>query len=384
MARQTINIVGAGLSGLTLGRCLQKRGISAILYERADSPARFSYGITLHASTYVPLLKALEVDERDFISRVAVDAPIGGSGKISDAASSSGNFRAHRGKLEEWLREGLDLRWNLGLHQGAQQVERPSDASGQTALNLDDGKQVHSDIVIGADGPHSQLQKSVLPEAQLTVLPYVVYNGKRRIPHARFDEKIRPLMQDSNILNFKHGDARINISINQYYTSPQELVGFSWTYSRPSRGSSDPLHNPERATSDAKKIPDELYTELEDLRKAGVPEPLPTILNARDVSHDRILHWLMRTNLVPKDDLKDLAKDGIVLIGDAAHAQPIVGGNGANDAIADAVSLAEAIANSDGRDLSGWVDERYGVWEKSVEKAKGGIEALHGSQMERL
>jgi 2-polyprenyl-6-methoxyphenol hydroxylase-like FAD-dependent oxidoreductase len=80
MAKQTISIIGAGLGGLTLGRCLQKRGIAAILYERLDSPPRYSYGITLHASAYTPLLKALDVDEMDFKSRVAVDASSGGRG----------------------------------------------------------------------------------------------------------------------------------------------------------------------------------------------------------------------------------------------------------------------------------------------------------------
>jgi len=376
MAKQTISIVGAGLSGLTLGRCLQKRGISAIVYERTSSPPRYSYGITLHASTYVPLLTALDVDEQDFKSRVAVDVSINGSGKISNAAATSGTcIRAHRGRLEEWLREGLDVRWNLGLHQ----VKRPPDNAGAITLCLDNEQKVQSDMVIGADGPHSALRKTLLPESELTILPYVAYNGKRRLDRAEFEEKIRPHMQDSNILNFKHADARINISINDYASGK---VSLSWTYSRPSRGPSDPLHKPERAVFGAPKIPDELYQELDRLRKADLPQPFSHLFEA-DFQQDRILHWLMRTILVPKNDLLSLAQDDIVLMGDAAHAQPIVGGNGANEAISDAVSLAERIANGQ-TDFAEWVDSRYPTWEESVTTAKANIESLHTSKSELL
>ena len=57
MTQSTINIVGAGIGGVTLGRCLLKRGISSVLYERMSSSRRHGYGITLHSSAYQPLLK---------------------------------------------------------------------------------------------------------------------------------------------------------------------------------------------------------------------------------------------------------------------------------------------------------------------------------------
>jgi 2-polyprenyl-6-methoxyphenol hydroxylase-like FAD-dependent oxidoreductase len=278
------------------------------------------------------------------------------------------------------LREGLNLEWNLGLHLGPQQIERPSGSSEQSTLCLDNGKIVQSDIIIGADGPHSALRNSLLPESQLTILPYVVYNGKKRMNHAEFEKKIRPHMQDSNIINYKHGDVRINFSVNEYQPG---TVSVSWTYSRPSRGISDPLHKPERALSGAKVIPDELYQELHVLHQAGLPEPFATVFEEGMVRNSPILHWLMRTILVPKEDLQDLARDGIVLMGDAAHAQPIVGGNGANGAISDAANLAEEIAKGQ-KDLAGWVDSRYSTWEESVSAALRNIETLHTSKSDRL
>jgi 2-polyprenyl-6-methoxyphenol hydroxylase-like FAD-dependent oxidoreductase len=81
-----------------------------------------------------------------------------------------------------------------------------------------------------------------------------------------------------------------------------------------------------------------------------LPELEHPFSDAFDVEYmrgDRILHWLMRDTLVPLDDLTRLAERRILLIGDAAHAMPILGGDGANATILDAVELAECIARQD-------------------------------------
>jgi 2-polyprenyl-6-methoxyphenol hydroxylase-like FAD-dependent oxidoreductase len=187
MAKNPISIVGAGLSGLTLGRCLQQRGIPAILYERTTSPASHNYGVTLYASAYTPLLRALNVTESIFKSRVAVDASIDGSGKITTAVVGHGNntescFRANRRRLEEWLREGLEVQWSHVLNH----TSSPSTGSAPPTLHFANGSTIQSALIIGADGPHSSLRNSLLPDTQksLTILPFVVFNGKRRIDRA--------------------------------------------------------------------------------------------------------------------------------------------------------------------------------------------------------
>jgi 2-polyprenyl-6-methoxyphenol hydroxylase-like FAD-dependent oxidoreductase len=383
MSKRTINIVGAGLGGLTLGRCLKQRGIPAVLYERNASPPAYSYGITLYTSSYAPLLKVLDVTEHAFKSRVAVDASAGGSGRIGDAAIGAGNnrgscFRAHRGRLEEWLREGLDVRWEHVLQQADRSTEHA------TTLHFANGEQVQSDIIIGADGVHSSLRKSLLPESQLNILPIVVFNGKRRIDRAVYEEEILPHMSDSNVINLRHGDARLNFSVSDYKS---DRVSVSWTYSRPARGQNDALHMPERALSKATAIPDDLYEELSALSQSSLPQPFAGLFETAHLRNDRILHWLMRTAHIPEEDLQALAQNGIVLIGDAAHAHPIVGGNGANMAIEDAVSLAEQIAttqDTDKADLSGWINQRYPIWNDSVQEATENIQRLHSNQPPRL
>ena len=54
----------------------------------------------------------------------------------------------------------------------------------------------------------------------------------------------------------------------------------------------------------------------------------------------------MRTILPSRADLSSLSSSAIVLIGDSAHATPILGGNGANNVIRDAFELAAAISSS--------------------------------------
>jgi 2-polyprenyl-6-methoxyphenol hydroxylase-like FAD-dependent oxidoreductase len=158
MTQQPISIIGAGIGGLTLTRCLLKHGIPAVLYERMRSTPRHSYGVTLHASSYRPLLKVLEIDEWTFKRRIAVDGEIGGSGKINPRVLvrpgeiDADSFRAHREKLERLLREGLNVQWEHALEK----VEEEPSGMG---LHLNCGQKLDSSVIIGVDGPHSNTRK---------------------------------------------------------------------------------------------------------------------------------------------------------------------------------------------------------------------------------
>jgi 2-polyprenyl-6-methoxyphenol hydroxylase-like FAD-dependent oxidoreductase len=389
MAKPTISIIGGGLGGLTLGRYLLQRGIPVVIYDRNTSGPRYNYGITLKPWAYRPLCEAIGgSNENTFRNLVTVDKAYGATGKIIDAAVEAGNkqhvsFRANRGDLENWLREEskesqaqprLDVKWEHELHQ----VDFSSD--GNPSMHFKNGQTIQSNIIIGADGVHSGLRKSLLPESEINILPFVVFNGKRKIDTVTWDKDIRDHMKGSNIRNFKHGEARLNFSISGYETSK---VCVSWTYSRPSRGTDDPLHKPNRALSAAAVIPEELYEELDQLSRSSLPPAFGDLFTSAQVRKDRILHWLMRTTSVSQEDLRALAQKGIVLIGDAAHAHPIVGGNGANMAIQDALSLAEeiiALHDTGNHDLSGWIDKRYSAWSQSIELATDKIKSLHATE----
>lgn len=357
-----ISIIGAGISGLVLGRCLLQRGIRAVLFEKSrQSQNRNSYGITLHANSYRPLLKILELDESAFRKRVAVDAGVGGEGRVDEA----GSVRANRNRFESLLAEGLDVRWERdvsGVDVG------PGD--GGVQVKFSDGEKENPEIVVGADGPHSQVRKSILPDVDFKILPFAVYNGKRRL---KDEETRRKFAAGGNVFEQKVDDAIFQVSVND--NSPEE-VSISYVYSRPAKDGEDALFKPKRSTSDAKAIPDELFEEVDRL-KSHLDEPLATIFNTQDMRNDRLLNWLMRTIKIDSERLKDSASKGIVLMGDAIHAEPILGGYGANEAIEDGIKLAEILASGQKDGLREFYEVREGAWNKGVEGSEVRIREMH-------
>jgi 2-polyprenyl-6-methoxyphenol hydroxylase-like FAD-dependent oxidoreductase len=373
MTQPTISIVGAGIGGLTLGRCLLQRGIRAVLYEKAPSSPRHTYAITLQPTSYRSLLKVLNIEESTFKSRVAVDAGIDGSGNINTQGYGYRNleassFRVHRGKFEELLREGLDIRWEHTLES-----VKPH---GSPTLRFANGVSATSDVVIGVEGPHSVIRRQLLPSENPDILPYVAFNGKRRVPREAFNDVYATAFKDTSVVEVRLGDVVLNISINE---ANEEQVGISWIYSRPARGSSDALHKPNRPKAAAKDIPQDFFTEVQELK--GLSQPFIDVFDAGKLRNERILHWLMRSILVSKDKLKELGQKKIVLMGDAAHAEQIIGGGGANGAIRDGETLAEWIAEEGTSNLASWYDETYLSWQEGQVESQTSIAGIHGQRV---
>jgi tyrosinase len=373
---QPVSIIGAGIAGLILSRCLLHRGIPSIIYETATSKSRYNYAISLHASAYQPLLEILGITESSFKSHVAVDAATGGAGDIGRDVNLpsydglydiSSSFRANRSKLETLLRERIDIRWRHRL-----QSIKPTPQGSR--LQFDQAESCSAQLVIGADGVGSSTRRLLLPSARIDVLPYVVFNGQRRVVKKTLTKHYAAALKESSVLELQRGDIALNVSLNDGRSDQETFI--SWTYSRPARGVSDPLHRPERASEVARQIPSEFFEEIaafEDL-----PSPFSDAFNLIKLRKDRVLHWLMRTTSAPLPDLQDLlAKSGVCLMGDAVHAEPIVGGYGANAAIIDALTLADAIASGEQNGISGWYDKRYPVWMRGLEESRRNIAKIH-------
>jgi len=378
MSHQPISIIGAGIGGLTLGRCLLKHGIPVVLYERMPSTPRHSYGVTLHASSYKPLLGVLGMDEWTFRRRISVDGMIGGSGEINPKSVihpgeiQSSSFRAHREKLERLLREGLDVRWEHPL-------EKIQETQSDPVLCLQNGHRIESKCIIGVDGPHSNTRKSLCPDTPLKVLPFVAFNGKRRVKRALFNSVYAPAMQSSNIIELKQSDVIMHVSVNE---QQGDLVNINWIYSRPARGPTDPLHKPNRPVSGATDIPEEFFEEIRALQ--GLSQPFKEVFDAEKLKIERVLHWLMRTVLVSLQELQELAKKGVFFMGDSVHAEPILGGEGANVAIADGLELGECIAQTGLAGIPDWYNSRYPAWESSVKRSEQTIAKMYSLQQATL
>jgi 2-polyprenyl-6-methoxyphenol hydroxylase-like FAD-dependent oxidoreductase len=89
------------------------------------------------------------------------------------------------------------------------------------------------------------------------------------------------------------------------------------------------------------------------------------------------LHWLMRDILVPLDNLKSLVEKGVFMIGDAGHATPILGGEGVDSVIADAVELAEWISSQGVEGVGEFNEKRFGEWERGVKESEEKLKSMH-------
>ena len=361
MSSPPITIIGAGLAGLTLGRCLKAKGIPALLLERVSSPPRYNYGITLHPWASQPLLEVLKMDESKFRSKLAVDASRGG---LSDGNVSASTFRCHRGRLEALLREGLDIRWEHPI-KGVEVLPQ------NITIGTQNGDSIESKIIVGTDGIHSQVRKSSAPGIQPKVLPYVVFHGTRRMALDDYQKLLAPQMKGCTIVQSHHEDAVLEIAVNDYYETELHV---GYTYSRLAR-QNDPLHKPERPISGATDVPEDFYVELEGLR--ALKEPFAQVFEASQVRQDRILHWLMRSTSATEEDIRDLTDQGILLLGDAVHAMPILGGEGANMAIKDGVDLAEHLAEHGLSRINDFYDGRNQMWRQAVEDSEKRLSDMH-------
>ena len=366
MLERPVAIVGCGLAGLALGRALKARGVAFIIYDRNSTIGRHRYSINLYPPALNTLIGLLGIDF-NALKKAACVLP---SQLKHTYATAQTNLRVNRAKLEALLREGLDVQSEHRL-SSAQQVNNA------TKLTFENGATVHSSYIVAADGPLSQMRLSLVPNFQPEVLPYVVINGKRWLSE-RSTSLVLSHEQANSLLEYKAGNGE-NILLQTYVNEVEDdKASVSYTFSRPPRAGYDPLHKPARSASGATMIPEEFYTELDSLQ---LPEPFKTVFDPGEVRKGRNLHWLMRSGLIPFEDLQSVA--GVVFTGEALRPLPILGSMGANLVILEAVELADHIAQ--GLAPSDFYsEERYRKWGQQVRDAEARLERMHSAEPNSL
>jgi len=373
MAPPSIRIVGAGLSGLTLGQCLRRRNIPAVIYERVKAnPTRNNYGITLYKSTYKPLLDTLQITEDDFRRQVGVQHPDSGA-----VISDDQRLRVNRAALTSLLESDLDIEYEHKLvniaHSGS-----PRSVSFENGIgnNTDDFRHL-----IAADGVHSAVRSQLnlpKPAFDLEVLPYVVFNGKRRMAYSKLPSGLLECFKSPD--GIRHSQDGVVLSIKADFWNPdKQIVAVSYTLSRAADKADQPLLD--RSISDAETLAKRFVNEVASLGQ--LPAPFDGVFNPDTMSEDRLLHWLMRSSLADDKAIRETAHDkGVVLLGDAAHAQPIPG-NGANLAIDDALELAKHIDAAGGVDISAFLKARQEVWINGKQENEQLLSDLHPDENRR-
>ena len=170
---------------------------------------------------------------------------------------------------------------------GARTIQDVKASSQGIVVQIKDEEPLEAEILVGTDGVHTQIRKSLAPAIDLQVLPYVVFNGKRRVPNAEFQDHFAQELQNRTVLQSRHRDIVLEIFINE---STPKHVDISYTYSRPAR-QNDPLHKSDRPIPGATDIPEEFYDEIRQLK--GLSQPFDDIFDTSNVRRGRVSHWLM-------------------------------------------------------------------------------------------
>jgi len=166
-----ITIVGAGIGGLTTAIALEQKGFEVAIFEAAPAIQEVGAGIVL-AFNAMQVYRHLGLAES--IERAGFAAT---QMKITDAALqpiSTINLlpfckkyglpavAIHRGVLQQALLGRVE--GPIHLNKRLQFID---EKEGGLLLQFEDGSQHHTNLLIGADGIHSQVRQKVCPKARL-------------------------------------------------------------------------------------------------------------------------------------------------------------------------------------------------------------------------
>lgn len=373
-----IAIIGGGIGGVALAVACLHRGIPFTLYERDSGfEARSQgYGLTLQqASKAIEGLGVFSLAEGVISTRHVVhttDGKVIGEWGIrkwleSEVKASPKRTNVHiarqslRLALLEQLGEDDAVQWDHQLVDFKQSDGAAVDLTFEVAGKI---KHAKADLVVGADGIRSAVRRLLIGEevSPLRYLGCIVILGI--CPLAALDGLESELLDLATVFQTANGHERI-------YMMPYDSDSVMWQLSFPM---------PEE---DAKALSAQGVKALKEeaCRRTQWHDPIPQILAATldaQVSgypvYDR---ELLTSELLEKEPQ-------VTLIGDAAHPMSPFKGQGANQALLDALALARGISKECGP-FSQWRDVglresvltefEAAMLERSASKVKDSAEA---------
>jgi 2-polyprenyl-6-methoxyphenol hydroxylase-like FAD-dependent oxidoreductase len=313
-------IAGAGIAGLTSAIALRERGIEATVLERAGAPQEIQVGGCIHMwHNGMRGLQRIGVGDR--LLELAGDAAVvdraefrtasgrlmyGWSVREIERQVGSPTFGVRRPDLHRVLLDAVED----GVVRFGETCEGfEQDGEGVTA-RLASGGEERGDVLIGADGMRSAL-RAELPGA--TEPRYAGYVSWQAIAHVGTD--VVPV----GLFRVLWGRGARFL----FYRIGPEEVYWEGTFAAPA-GGGEPVEQRRQAV-------------LERFR--GWSAPVETIVGATEGGA------ITRADMYDRPTSKQWGTGRVTLIGDAAHAMTNALGQGANQAIEDAVVLAGRLAD---------------------------------------
>lgn len=332
-----VSIIGAGIGGVALAVACLHRGIPFTLYERDKSFADRSqgYGLTLQqASKAIKGFGLFSLKEAVVSTKHIVhtsDGKIIGEWGLrkwlpSDTKKQAKHSNLHisrqalRSDLLNQLDENNKVQWGYQLVD-FKESENNIDLSFQVNGEI---KKVQTDILVGADGIRSSVRKLLLGEdiAPLRYLDCMVILGICKL--SALENTQSPLLDSATVFQTANGKERI-------YMMPYSKDAIMWQLSFPI--------SEEAAKEISKKGKNTLKEEA--IQRTNWHTPIPEIIKATLVSE--ISGYPVYDREMLSTTILEKTGKNITIIGDAAHPMSPFKGQGANQALLDALSLAREI-----------------------------------------
>jgi salicylate hydroxylase len=317
-SRPNIAIVGGGIGGLFAANALLAQGLQVSAYEQAPSLGEVGAGVFLTPNSVrqlqrVGLGPAVEKwgarvgpGSRYFRHDGSPIAPV----QVTDSSGWNATFGMHRADLVELLADALPDNVVQTGHRCTGFDQRDDVAR----VSFSNGAVAEADVIVAADGIHSELRPCVFPPSNPVFSGSVAYRGVlplERIPDWPTDSWLMWLGKAKHFLTFP---VRAGQLINYVgFVPADEQMKESWS----SPGD-----------------PDVLRREF-----AGWDPRIETLLQQ--------VQMTFRWALYDREPLPNWTRGRLTLLGDAAHPMLPHLGQGANQSIEDGMALAMILARAD-------------------------------------
>ena len=316
--RLTVAVVGGGIGGLFVANALVARGVQVSLYEQAPALGEIGAGVFLTPNSVrhlerVGLGPAVEkwgvrvgTNSRYFRHDGTPIAPV----QVTDSSGWNATFGMHRADLVAMLADALPA----GIvHTGCRCTAFAQDGD-KAKVSFSNGRTAEADVVVAADGIHSELRPFVFPPSRPVFSGSVAYRGvlaHEQIPDWPTDAWLMWLGTAKHFLTFP---VRARQLINYVgFVPADEEMKESWS---------------------APGDPEVLRREF-----AGWDPRIEQLL--------RQVKTVFRWALYDREPLPTWTKGRLTLLGDAAHPMLPHLGQGANQSIEDGMALATILERAD-------------------------------------
>jgi len=310
-------VAGAGIGGLAAGVALRKTGHEVEIFERSNELREIGAGLMIWPNGVRALealgvgIKALKVEGvsiRSWRGARLMELPIA---EISKRHGSDVVF-VHRADLQAALADSFG---RDGLRLGAD-IRRFQDDAAQVAITLRDGTLATGDLLVGADGLRSAVRRQLLGDGDPTFLGSTIWRGT--------------LGAEGIALRPGHG-------VN-WFGNGSEFLAFFLADERIYWAGVTKEPKGEKAGPGGHK--QDLLERFEHW-----VEPVPSLIAATDG------RAILRNDMYDRPPVRQWSAGRVTLLGDAAHPMSPNAGQGACQALEDAVALGDSLRRAP--DLAG-------------------------------